>query len=553
MRNSQSKLRLLGTTLAVLMVAMPAHDASAWGPRGRQMIAAGAVHFARLKAPLAFKGGESTYEPDALRGARDGVAVLGNVFPLNSDVQCMDALHSQIQMLREARMNGAGSFFAYRMGVLSALTSEVLTPYGFVNTDEGREIQAAIDEYLDSHVDDFSFSMHHPVYQYILSTRLYIEKHRGFYDADMTVIADDFRRGIGVRGMLAQAGRHYFERSVHATVDVWYTVLRPEGEPSDVAPSREQMALYYMEEVKYLLKTKRNFQFAQEAYKLFEKYNPGLHMAHIQLGDAFYEYGTQQGIDRAVAEWVRAYDIPGPPRDAAMTRLSRYYLEQGEALFDRAHGPLAEETDLDDALRAFNDALRYDRSSDVAASRIQETTIAKNRRREEYETQGDFITNALAAMQQAERSALEKDFASAITSYNQAKMLVDLVTDQFKDLNKQAMDTSGEINKAIKTVVSEVFASANDSIEKGDAALANNNVDEAIRFYSAVESIVETIPSEEGSLNDQKKKDLITTAQNHIDEAELQRKRLEQQQGQPGAAPGAATPPVLPPPRRPAT
>ncbi len=301
------------------------------------------------------------------------------------------------------------------------------------------------------------------------------------------------------------------------------------------------MALYYIEEVKYLLKTKHNFQFAEEAYKLFQRYNPGMPMAMITLGDAFYEFGTQQGINRGVAEWVRAHDVPGEPRAAATARLSKHYLDQGEALFERAHGPLAKETDLDDALQAFNDALRYDRGSDVAASRIQETTIAKNRRREEYETQGRFIGNALTAMQQAERAALEKDFASAITSYNQAQMLVGLVTEQFKDLSAKARDTSGEINKAVKTVVSEVFASANDSIEKGDAALANNNVDEAIRFYSMVESIVDTIPSEEGSLNDQKKKDMVTTARNHIDEAELTRRRLEQQQQQ------AATPPGLPP------
>jgi tetratricopeptide (TPR) repeat protein len=538
---SRSTLRLTAAALAALCIALPANEAAAWGPRARQMIAAGALPLVRQKAPDAYRGGESTYETDLMRGARDGVPALGGTFPLNTDVQCMDAVQSQIQILREARRNGAGSYFAYRMGGLAALTAETLMPYGIVHGEQSGEMKAAIDDYLETRVEDFSFSVHHPVYQYILNTRLYLEKHRGFHDQDMTLIADDFQRGRGVRGLVAEAGPQYFERSVHAVVDVWYTVLRPAGEASDVGPSREQMALYYIEEVKYLLRTKENFQFAEEAYKQFQRYNPGMPMAFITLGDAFYEFGTNQGIARGVAEWVRAYDIPGEPRKDATARLSKHYLDRGESLFERAHGPLAKETDLDDALQAFNDALRYDRGSDVAASRIQETTIAKNRRKEEYETQGRFIGNALTAMQQAERAALEKDYASAITSYNQAQMLVGLVTDQFKDLSTKSRDTSGEINKAIKTVISEVFASANDSIGKGDAALANNNVDEAIRFYSMVESIVDTIPSEEGSLNDQKKKDMVKTAQNLIDEAELQRRRLEQQQQQ-----EAATPPALP-------
>lgn len=537
---SRSTIRRLAVALATCMAAGTAHDARAWGPQSRQMIAAGAVHFARQQAPLAFKGGTTTYEDDLFRGARDGMAVLGNVFPLNTDVQCMDALHSQIQMLREARLNGAGSFFAYRMGVLSALTSEVLTPFGMAFTDDEREIQRIINDYLDANVENFSFTMKHPVYQYILNTRLYIEKQRGFYDSDAKLLADDFRRGQGVEGMLKQAGPHYFERAVHATVDVWYTILRPESEASDIRPSREQMALYYIAEVKYLLQTKGNLPYAEKAFGLFKQYQTGMPLAHIELGDAFYNHGTPESIARGVQEWVRAYDIPGEARNAASVRLSKHYLDQGEALFDRAHGPLAKDTDLDDALVAFNDALRYNRSSDVAASRIQETTMAKNRRREQYETQEQFINFALTAMQQAERAALDADFANAITSYNQAQMLVNQVTDQFKPLATKARDTSSEINKALKTVTSNVFQSANDSIDKGDAALASNNVDEAVRFYQMVESIVDVIPSEEGSLNAQKKKDVIASAYNKIDEAEIQRRRLEQQQQQ------AATPPPLP-------
>ncbi len=543
MTNARNIHRGLAAALAASIAAGLAGPAAAWGPNARQMIAAGALNLERVQVPDCFRGGTSNYEDDLFAGARAGIPALGGTFPLNNDTQCMDAVQSQIQILREARRNGAGSYFAYRMGGLSALTSEVLMPYGVVYSDADREIKAQIDEYIESRVGDFTFTVAHPTYQYILNTGLYLTKHRGFYDSDKLMIADDFKRGRGLQGMIREAGRSYFGRSVHATVDVWYTVLRPEGEPSDVPPSKEQMALYYIAEVKYLLQTKGNMPYAETAYRLFTKYNADMPLAHIELGDAFYDHGTAESIDRGVQEWVRAYDIPGDARKAASERLSKHYLEKGEALFANSEGPLAKDTDLDDALVAFNTALRYDRSSDVAANRIQETTVAKNRRREEYETQETFINQALTAMQQAERAGLQDppDFGSAITSYNQAQMLVNLVTDKFKDLNAKARGVSGDINKAQKSVISNVFQSANASIEKGNAALSANNVDEAVRFYANVSTILDVIPSEDGSLNAQKKQELIASAQNYIDEAEIQRRRLEQQQAQP-----AATPPALP-------
>jgi hypothetical protein len=511
----------------------------AWGPRSRQMIAAGALQLERYQVPDCFRGETTNYEIDLFAGARDGIPALGGTFPMNTDLQSMDAVQSQIQILREARMNGAGSYFAYRMGGLCALTAEVLQPYGIVYSEADQEISNKIDAYLESRASEFSFTVHHPNFQYILNTALYLKKHRGFYDSDLTMIEDDFKRGRGARGMLAEAGQHYYERAVHATVDVWYTVLRPEGEPSDVPPSREQMALYYIEEVKYLLKSKGNLPYAKTAYEMFKKYHTGMPMAYIELGDAFYNYGTPEGIERGVQEWVRAYDIPGAPRKAASVRLSKHYLEKGEGLFERAQGPLAQETDLNDALKAFNDALRYDRSSDVAANRIEETTVAIARRKEEYESQELFINQALTAMQQAQRAALDADYASAITSYNQAEMLVGLVTDQFKDLNAKARDTGGEINKSLKTVISDVFKSANEAIERGNDALAANNVDEAVRYFSSVSGIVDVVPSQEGTPNAETKNRLIATAQEKIDEAEIQRRRLEQQQ-QPAAPPGGS-------------
>jgi len=506
-------------------------EALAWGPVARRSIALAALQLVQRAAPDAFRAGRISYESDMLRGVDDGIQVLGDI-PLNTENQAIDAVYAEIHVLREARKNGQGSYFAYRMGGLAALTAEITMPYGIPKNESEMVLADRIDEDLERHLERMTFNPRHEVFHYIRDPRTYFDTRRSFYAADKQMIKDDYQRGRAYRGLLAEAGSKYFRQSVGAVTDVWYTALRPEGSPSDRQPSPRQMALYYIGEVEYQLLVKKNFDVALRAYDLFENYNPGMPMAYIQLGDLFYEFGTPEGRDRGVQEWKIAQRVPGQPRKAASQRLAKHFIEEGERLFRRAQSPSALETDLRDALKAFSTALEFDLRNDVAARRITETTLAINERENQRELQQRFIENAAAIAQAAERSVLDEDFAGAITSYNQALMLLQNVTPDFKDLNETARDQASQINKNLKNVVRNVFAAANDAIERGDAALLNNNFDEAIRFYSTVESIVDVVPAEEGSINAQQKQDLIQTAQTHIDDAELQRERQRARQQQ---------------------
>lgn len=547
----------LSSFSALLFALVAVHDAAAWGPRARQSIALAALQLTRQKAPDAFTAGDINYEADLMRGAQDGISALGDEVPLNNDEQAIDAVYAQIQVLREARMNGAGSHFAYRMGGLAALVSELMQPYGLTFTESDMVLGDRIESDLEDHLDSFRFNPRQEKYHYIQNARLYFGNLRSFYQADKQMIADDYARGRGYYGLLSDAGAKYFERAVHAATDVWYTVLHTEGSPSDARASTRQMAFYYIDEVQYLLTVRKNMTYAERAYDLFQRYNPGLPMAYIQIGDLFYQYGsdlassapeddtaTQKRADaareRGVEEWKKAQRIPGEPRDAASMRLAKHYIEVGERLYNRAQTPNGLETDLPDALKAFSTALEYDLDNDVAARRITETTVAINDRRDKYELQQKFIENALKAIKVAERATLNKNYSAAIDSYNQARMLVEQVTPDFKDLSANAKDVASRIRKDTKSVIADVFASANDSIEKGENAMLNGNIDEAIRYYSLVESILDAVPAEEGDINYQRKQEIIRTAQQHIDEAEIQRERQQNRPAAP-AAPAAAS------------
>lgn len=537
-----SNIKLIVAAVMAAVVFLQSSGAFAWGPRARQAIALAAVNLARQS----IRTSDVSYEADILRGAADGVSALGGNFPLNNDDQAIDAVGLEIIILREAIKNGGGSHAAYRLGGLAALVSELMVPYGMVYTEDERELAAEIEQDLEDHVAQFAYSPTHPTYRYLTNHRLYFEERRTFYEPDKEIIADDYRRGTGPRGLLRSAVRAYFDKSIEAVTDVWYTTLVIEPGTREYRPSNRQMAYYYISEIKYLLGVKQNPQFAERSYDLFQRYNPGLPMALVEIGDAFYALGADiesaggeeaflrgQIIKRrGVEEWQKAQRIPGDSRTAASQRLAKHFIEEGERLYAKGLSPEGKDTDLPDALEAFKTALEYDLQNDIAASRVTETTMQITARRNRHELEQRFLEQASAAVKSAERSATEKDFGAALSSYSQAINALAQVTADFKDLNTRARDEMNKINTAVKQVISDVYASANDAIEKGDAALINSNVDEAVRFYSSVETIVDVVPAEPGTPNASKKQDMINAAQNKIDEAEIQRKRLQQQQQQ---------------------
>lgn len=540
-----SRIQLATATVVVAAVFVQSSGAFAWGPRARQAIALAAVNLARQS----IKTSDVSYEADILRGAADGVSALGGNFPLSNDEQAIDAVGLEIIILREAIKNGGGSHAAYRLGGLAALVSELMVPYGLVYDESERELAAEIEKDLEDHVSLFAFSPTHASYTYLTNHRLYFSERRTFYEPDKEIIADDYSRGTGPRGLLRSAVRAYFDRSIEAVTDVWYTALVIEPGTREYRPSSRQMAYYYLSEIEYLLGVKQNPKFAERSYELFQRYNPGLPMALVEIGDAFYSLGAEMekaGDDeafqraqiikrRGVDEWQIAQRIPGVSRTAAAQRLAKHFIDEGERLYARGLSPEGKDTDLPDALDSFETALEYDLQNDVAASRVTETTEQITARRNRHELEQKFLDQASAAVKSAERSAVTKDFGAALSSYSQAINALGQVTADFKDLNGRAREEMNKINTAVKQVISDVYASANEAIEKGDAALINSNVDEAVRFYSSVEAIMDVVPAEEGTPNASRKQDMINAAQNKIDEAEIQRKRLQQQQQQQAA------------------
>lgn len=515
--------KVLAFTVCVLMAAQ---DAFAWGSHSRGVIALGALQIFREKYPEAFKAGAISYDADLIRGADNGAEIYQDIYALNTDQQTIDAVSSEIALLRTARDYGAGSYFAYRMGVFSSLLSEIMIPYGVPFTPEDARLNDLASADLDAHIGKYTFSPKQNPFRFIRSADVYIAATRPFYPDDLDLIKNDYRSdGKGYAGFLENAGMVYLERSIEATLDAWYSVYTADDVLFTNKPSDRILAFYFVEEIAYLLGEKQSIELAERAYRMFESVNTNLMEAHQHIGDLFYDMGTKESKERGIREWKVAYRSTGAYRKSASKRLSRHYMGDGNTYLRNASGPSANETDLGDALRSFQLALRYDSTNENAANRISDTSAEISDRDERYSIQQRVISNSATVIQQAEKSLLSKDYGNALTSYNSALILLDVVDSEFSDLKKVASDQTREIKKSMKDVVADVVDVASEKIDSGDTAARGRKYEEALKHYALVASIVSAIPLEEGSASAQRIQDLIDTADKGIRSAELALKR----------------------------
>ncbi len=519
-------IRLVAWSLCVLCIS---NDAAAWGNKAHRAITMTSLQLIRRPVDDAFIAGAVNYELDLLHGAEQGIEAIEETVTITTDTQGMDAVLSEIQLLRAARQRGTGSYFAYRMGVLSYLVSDVVLPYGLSFTPEDIEIHNQIAADIETHITEYSFDPNHTKNVMIEIPSRYFGNKRPFLQDDRTILRNDYTVGRGYEGLMSEAGPAYFQRTVEAVADAWYSVYRDPRvmDDSRIAP-RSALTTYYIKEIAYQLEVKKNVISADRAYRDFVEVNGDTMANYIKVGDLYYAFGTNEAQERAVHEWKIAQRLPGPARRESAHRIATHFILVGENMLRKSKGPNAEDTDLEDARRAFEVAMKYDGTNEIAANRISETTIAITDRRELYDKQQRFLDNATVTLEQAERSQLEQAYGDALLSYIQALSLLEEVGPEFAELQERAKEMSSDLKKDIKNATSQILDSASDRIVQGDTAMGATNFDEAMKHFSSVESIVAVIPEKGGSIDSQRKLDLIETAAAKIEDVQVAMKSAGQ-------------------------
>lgn len=546
--------------LAALVVGLLSAEAVAWGPRAQRSITVMAMQVIRNDYnPNAFKPGGSAranFEKDVMRGCQDGYDVLKGTTPLGTEAEVIQAVRAEIQLLRDVSRFGPSSYFAYRMGVLSALVADIMVPYGFARSDTERQIQAKMFNDIDAHLDSYGFAPRRKHRTYIRDAQEYYRKFCAFYEEDKKIIAEDYLRGAGYNSFLAEGARAYFAYAIEAVADAWHTVFRPQPDPTQVPASRRILTWYFVNEISYQLRQKRNLHQADVAYERFEAVNPDIAAAYEQIGDLYYERGDVDAELRGVREWRIAHNLGGPDRDRLVDKLAGHYLKNGEELLARAESPQVTDTDLDDALRAFEVALEFKRADSEIAGFIQDTHIAINERRQRYEMTLNIISTGERVQEEADKTRLDKDYDKAIKTYNQSITFFEAVDDEFKDQEKIAKESIRRLKKNINDVINQILDEASDAIDDGNQKREQHKYDEAIVAYRKVESIVSVIPAHENPDFKTDKEEMLALAQQRIQDAKeekvryqqakAEQERLARERGAQGGAPAPAPAPQPP-------
>lgn len=558
-KKTQQKRFILEIVIVTVLV-LSFSPAYAWGPRARQALTTMSIQMIQSEFPYVFRPTGSAgvgYEKEAIQGSSDSWQTIAEFYSFENEKAVITAISSEIQLLRDIRKFGPTSYYAYRLGVLSALVAEMMIPYGFAWTEQEKLLQKQINEDIDKRLDSYAYQASKTQRFFITDINKFFEERRPYFLENKKLITNDYRLGKGYNGLLAKAGLDYFVRTVRAISDVWYTILRPEDDGVWTSPPSDRTrAWYFVKEIEYLLDIKKNMYQADKIYENFTKLSINPPEAVNRIGDAFYRMNNIPGKNRAVQLWRSAYNSSvGELRNSIAKKLSKYYFDEGQQNFARAGQPGGKEEDLNNALYNFQQAIEFDRNNQQIVDMIQATYREIKERTEYRNMLVAIISQAEKTQEEAEKYRLAGDYGNAILTYRIAVGLYNSVDDRFKDLESNAKSGFRRVKKSISDVINEILDRASDAIDQGDQHKENNRFEEAISSYTKVESIVSVIPDDENPNLTQQKQNVIELSKKKIEEAKIAKVRYEQalqeqqqRAEQRGAVGGGVPRPVPPPP-----
>lgn len=529
---------------AAVLGGLAAQEAAAWGPLSRRAITSTALQMLRRTYPDVFKADESNFEGDLIRGALDGPTALRESLPMGSDEALVNSIGAQINQLRHARQAGVGSYFAYRMGVLSALVGDYFMPFAGDESLKAQEIVSRIEADLDDHLSTFRYQPTRQGLQFIrYPTEYFAAKRKFFNDAEVLIAADYGPGGPGYDGYMKNGGQALFANAVEAITDVWNTVLAP-GEGVGTA-SDEGLTWFLVDEIEYLLSVKKNIKEAEKVQELFMRVNRNDFEAFEKVADYFYAYGGDAGTDIGLRMWETSLTASGPERRRVLRKLAEHYMSEGREQFELAQQPNAPKDALEKARVHFLRALEYDRTSEAAANAVKEVNTAIDLKIEAQMTMMEFVGSAQEMMRKAEGAATQKRYDSALAMYDRAIFTFGQVSGEFEEQRNAANEGTERAKSAINRLINTVFDEGRAFLNQGDDLYDQKKFADAISEYKKVGPHVAFLNDIDlGPGQRQELDELVAQSKDSVKRAENEKRRADAAtrsggaQGAPGAAGG---------------
>ncbi len=533
---------------AALLSGLAAQEAMAWGPMARRAVTGTALQMLRRSYPDVFKAEDSNFEGDLIRGALDGPSALRESLPMDSDAALVNSIGAQINQLRQARETRVGSYFAYRMGVLSALVGDYFMPFAGDESAKAQQTVSRIEADLEQHLDSFRYQASRSNLQFIRYPNEYFRDRRKFFeDAELLIAADYAPGGPGYEGYMKNGGQAFFSNAVEAITDVWNTVLAREGVGTS---SEEALTWYLVDEIEYLLSVKKNVREAERTQEMFTRVNRNDFEAYEKVADYFYGFGGEIGTDIGLRMWETSLTASGPERRRVLGKLAEHYMNEGEKVYELSKQPNAPKDALERAKVQFLRALEYDRNSQAAASKVKEVQAAIEDKLEQQMAMMELVSSAQEMMRKAEGDMARKAYESSLSTFERSIHTFSQVSSEFEEQARASSEGTERAKSQINRLINTVFDEGRSFLNQGDDFFDQKKFAEAIGEYKKVDPHVEFLNDVDlGPGQREELEELLAQADDSVVKAENEKRRADAaaKQGGAPAAPLGAPPAARPP------
>lgn len=389
---------------ALVLSAVLALPAGAWGPKTQLAISTAALHLIAKEGNLPLsKMGDSVR-----RGAMEAQSTVTAMYPdmLSGPIQ---AIETEMVLLKAMRGEKLDNYFAYRMGLLGKLVAQVTAPMAEANptyrnlyyTDVERVIETTTVTNLPKQAVDSSD---------------YFTRRIAEANVNNEVIEKEYESGIGIGGVAKSLLAADTSRSARAVADVWTTILTGAEVAGNVAP--ERMREYCLYGMKFYIGRDNSAAMAAAEARYEKLVTPDADYL-VQLGDAYFGAGLSE---QAIGKYKAALNLDPDRRDVA-GKISEFYMAKGAT--DLQNGQ------LESAQDSFAAALASNPLHDTAeGSRLQVARMIEERDARMAANQA-LLDRAAELEKLADEEALRKHAAEAIDLLREAEGTYMEVTDEF--------------------------------------------------------------------------------------------------------------------------
>ena len=425
--------RLTIGTLALLLIL----PGVAWGPKAQLAISTTAMHLLSKEGNIPLtKMGDSVR-----RGASESQSVLTQLYPdmLEGPIQ---AIESEMILLKSARGEKLDRYFAYRMGALGKLVAQTTAPMASADltarnlyyTDVERNIESTALVNQDKEMVD---------------PPVYFSRRMAEANANNDVIQKEYQSGSGIGGVAGALLSDDTSRSARSVADVWLTILTDRSVSGNVSP--ELLRDYGLRGMEFYI-ARKNTAAMDAAEERYEQLTPSDSAYLVAVGDAYFK---AEYYERAVQKYQAALAMD-PSRREVIGKISDYYVAKGGRDLDNDQ--------LEMALESFQKAVDINPLHATAEGdrlAVAKLIEARDGRMADNQT---LIERAEQMGNMAEEEALRGHHAEAIDLIREAMNTYEEVTEEFPlefNLRERALDGLRQRLQAYKREImdnSEVFS-----------------------------------------------------------------------------------------------